>query len=65
MKKLVCLLLLVAMVATLFVGCGSFECDLCGKESDGEKHEVEVLGDEVVYCDDCYDALEDLAGIFE
>lgn len=55
MKKLVCLLLLVAMIATLFVGCGSFECDICGKESDGEKHEQTFDGETIVFCDKCFE----------
>lgn len=64
MKRLVCLLLLVSMVAALLIGCGSFKCDLCGKESDGEKYEVEVLGEELIYCDDCYEDMKSLGSLF-
>lgn len=67
MKKLICIMLVIVALATCLVGCGSFTCDLCQKESDGEKHELEILGETVTYCDDCYkiadtgmDALDDL-----
>ena len=56
MKRLICMLLLVVMVASLFVGYGSFTCDLCGKKKSGEKHEEKIMGKEVVCCDDCYEA---------
>jgi ribosome-binding protein aMBF1 (putative translation factor) len=38
---------------------------LCGEEKSGKKHEEEVMGQDVVICDDCYDELEDLGDDFE
>ena len=54
MKKLLVLALIAIMSVCFLAGCGSFKCDICGKEKDGEKHTVEVLDEEVVMCDDCY-----------
>ena len=62
MKKLICILLVVVMMATMLTACGKFKCDLCGEEKSGKKHEESMLGESVVICDDCYKALEDLAG---
>ena len=60
MKKIICTALLtLAMVASL-VSCGKFTCDGCDEEKKGKKHEIEVLGEEVVLCDDCYEELEEL-----
>ena len=53
---MISLLLVIVALATLLTACGSFKCDLCGKESDGEKHEK----DDAVLCDDCYNSLNDL-----
>ena len=54
MKKLLVLALIAIMSVCFLAGCGSFKCDICGEEKDGEKHTVEVLDEEVVMCDDCY-----------
>jgi hypothetical protein len=62
MKKLICVLLVVVMMATLLTACGKFKCELCGEEKSGKKHEGEVLGEKVVYCDECYKELEELKG---
>ena len=64
MKKLICILLLVVVLASLFTACGKFDCDLCGEEKTGKKHKEELYGESVVICDDCYDALETLANAF-
>ncbi len=58
MKNIVRILLVVFALTTLLTACGKFECDLCGKEKGGEKHESEISGEEVVMCDDCYEELE-------
>lgn len=62
MKKLISILLLVVVLATMLTACGKFTCDMCGEEKSGKKHEESMLGESVVICDDCYKALEDLAG---
>lgn len=65
MKKLISLIALFATLTVLLCGCGKFECDLCGEEKSGKKYEGELMGEEVVYCKDCREALEELAEMFE
>ena len=60
MKRLICVFLLVVMLASLLTACGKFECDLCGEEKSGKKHKEELLGEEIVICNDCYKELEEL-----
>lgn len=60
MKKLICLIAMIATLSALLCACGKFECDGCGEEKSGKKHKVEILGEEGVLCDDCYAELEDL-----
>ena len=60
MKKIISLLLVVVALATMLTACGKFECELCGKEKSGKKHKVEVLDEEAVICEDCYEELQEL-----
>ena len=62
MKRLISILLLVVVLATMLTAFGKFTCDMCGEEKTGKKHEESMLGESIVICDDCYKALEDLAG---
>ena len=66
MKKLISLTALAVLLAVFLCACGKFTCDICGEEKTGKKHkmEVDILDTEVVYCDDCYNALDELAGVF-
>ena len=65
MKKVICIVLLVVMMLTMFTGCvGKFECDLCGEEKVGVKNETSVLGIDVTYCNDCKKGLEELKDMF-
>lgn len=65
MKKIICVLLLVALLATLLAGCiGSFECDICGEEKFGTKNEESFLGQKVTYCNDCQNDLQELYDMF-
>lgn len=64
MKKLISLIALLATLTALLCGCGKFECDMCGEEKSGRKHKGDLFGEEIVYCSDCKDALEDLADMF-
>ena len=68
MKKLICLLLIVVVLATMLTACGSFTCDFCGEEGSGSGNTIKVLGEEGVLCDDCYDewnsASSALGGLF-
>lgn len=59
MKKFLVLALMAVMAVTCLAGCGKFECDVCGEEKSGKKHEGEILGEEVVMCDDCYEKINE------
>ena len=65
MKKLICVALLIIAMASMLTACGKFTCDICGKEKSGKKHTDELLGQEIVYCDDCHKGLSDLADAFK
>ena len=66
MKKVIALVLaLVALVATLASCGGKFTCDLCGEEKSGKQHTESILGQEIVYCDDCYEELEEIGKAIE
>ncbi len=57
MKKIFALVLALILMLSL-AACGEkFECEECGEEKTGKKHEVEVLGEELVICDDCYEGV--------
>lgn len=61
MKRIISFVLMLTLVASLLVGCGSFRCDLCGQEKTGKKYTEDVYGTSITYCGDCKDALEELA----
>ena len=65
MKRLICILLVVVMMATLLTACGKFKCDLCGEEKSGKKYTDEVLGEEVECCKDCHEDLEEAEDLAE
>lgn len=65
MKKLICLLLVIVVMATMLTACGKFECDLCDEEKSGKKYTGEVLGQDVTYCQDCHEDLEELNNAFK
>jgi hypothetical protein len=62
MKKLLCILLMIAVLSALLTGCnyGFFRCDLCGQDSFGNFHWETHLGVEIVYCDECCEIMEKL-----
>ena len=60
MKKIITIAALILSLSFILTACGKFTCDLCGEEKSGKKHEETVFGQEVVYCDDCYEALDSL-----
>ena len=66
MKKVLCLIMTVIAMATMFTGCGSkFTCDLCDETKSGKKYEIELMGDEFVYCKDCYKNMKQIANMFQ
>lgn len=59
MKQKISVMLLV-MIATLsLTACGKFTCDLCGEEKSGKSYSMELLGEKVTICNDCYQGLKD------
>ena len=58
MKRIIGIAALIAMLATMLTACGSFKCDICQQEKSGGKNTLELLGEEVVCCDDCYDEID-------
>lgn len=65
MKRIISTVLIVASLLLVMTSCGKFTCDLCGDEKKGKQHKEEVLGEEVVICDDCYEELESLSDWFD
>ena len=65
MKKIISIVALLLALTFVLTACGKFTCDLCGEEKSGKKHEETVFGQELVYCDDCYEDLEDLGDLFD
>ena len=65
MKKIICSIVLVLATMLLLVGCGKFTCELCGEEKSGKQYTEEILGEEVVYCSDCHEELEELGDDLE
>ena len=61
MKKLICVLLGVCLLAALFSGCiAKFKCDLCGEEKFGTKYSEELLDEKYEYCSDCKEKLDEM-----
>lgn len=60
MKKLICVMLMLVVLGSMLAGC--FTCDLCeeSKLVTGKNSET-VFGQEINYCDECKEKLEDLA----
>lgn len=52
-KRMIALLIMTAMVVSL-TACGKFTCALCGEEKVGKKHTGNILGMEVIVCNECY-----------
>ncbi len=58
MKKLIACLLLVVILATMLTACGSFKCEMCGKEDSGSGNDVNYMGKDMVVCDECEEGIE-------
>ena len=48
-------------IAVLFV---SLIATICEQEKSGTKHEVSMLGQTLTVCDDCYEGMQILNGLF-
>lgn len=56
-------LLLACLLLLSLCACGKpFVCDFCGQEKEGKQHKEEMLGVEMILCDDCYKDFKTLAG---
>jgi hypothetical protein len=65
MKKIALLMALVMLLSVLLCGCiASFECDICGEDVFGRKYTEEIFGEEIVYCSDCKEDMEELKDYF-
>lgn len=62
-SKIGILLALLMLFTMLISGCAKeFTCDLCDKTQKSQAHSVEIYGEKLTVCDDCYQELKDLAG---
>ena len=60
MKRVVVLLLALAMIVGLAACGGKTTCDVCGESKKCKT--IEVLGEKMNICDDCMDQINELAG---
>ena len=63
MRRKISVLVTMIVMALIITACGKFVCDFCGEEKNGKSYESEVLGEEVVICQDCYDGIQELFGM--
>lgn len=59
MKKFICVLLLIATMASLLTACGKFTCDWCEQEKTGMQYKLTLEGKEMTVCKECKDEVED------
>lgn len=53
-------MIITIIVITLFAcskTSATFNCGLCGAESNGKQHKVTVMDESIVICDGCYEQL--------
>ena len=60
MKKIFAILLVVVLAMSM-AACGKFTCDLCDEDKFGKKNTAEIFGQEIEYCNDCKEELEDFS----
>ena len=60
MKKLT-LILLAAVMALSLAACSKFKCDFCGEEKFGKVNQINFLGQDMQYCNDCKDDIQEFA----
>ena len=56
MKKMICVILLIALMAGMLSACSVFKCDICRKTKFGDPNELFGL----TYCDDCKEDIYDV-----
>lgn len=61
MKKKMAALLLTVLTVVSLTACGEpFTCDICQQEKTGKKYTETLFGEEITYCQDCYDEVKEL-----
>ena len=65
MKKIISIVALLLALTFVLTACGKFTCDFCDEEKSGKKHEIEILGEKGVACDECYEEMDDFLDLFD
>ncbi len=65
MKRFITLAAALLMLLFCLAGCAKFTCNICNEEKSGTQHKEELLGEEIVICDDCYEEFEELGDSLE
>lgn len=64
MARKICLTALVCLMTLTLAACTkqaeTFQCDFCGKEQTGTKHELTLAGEPAAACGDCYEQLREM-----
>lgn len=64
MKKFIGMIAMTLALLTLLTACGgTFTCDICGEEKSGRQYKEDLFGEEIVYCKDCKEALEEIGNM--
>lgn len=59
MKKLISVVALLLVLATMLTACSKFKCALCKEEKGGKQYDHELAGGvKVVLCEDCHEKVE-------
>lgn len=62
-NKIGALFALFMLFTLLISGCAKeFTCDFCDETKKSQAHSIEIYGEKLTVCDDCYQELKDLAG---
>ncbi len=65
MKKKITAMMLAMVAAVSLTACGKFTCDICGEEKSGKQYKAVVMDEEVVYCQDCKDMMDEVMDLFQ
>ncbi len=64
MKKIISIVLVLVMLATVLVSCKK-TCDECGEDYSGKGNKIEFDGEKATVCDDCYEVIKPLLDLAE
>lgn len=65
MKKKITAMMLAMVAAVSLTACGKFTCDICSEEKSGKQYKAVVMDEEVVYCQDCKDMMDEVMDLFQ